>query len=213
MDLSYIVAVHLIFVEARKDAMATRKQVMSAFATAKQRYAEELGVDLRLKKVTKLKRDFSRRQRFSIYGSFPRFAKAFNYTLGRGWWYDNMVKLYVLPGLQEGEIVYAGGIANFCTYRTAKDFQEKPPVAVVFSPPAGRINAKELLAITMEHEVGHTICASHYTKAFDPQTVMHPAALAFIDDLAAGVSTGIPDFLRFAPFSINEISKYLDSLK
>lgn len=212
MDLSYIVAVHLIFVEARKDAMATRKQVMSAFATAKQRYAEELGVDLRLKKVTKLKRDFSRRQRFSVYGSFPRFAKAFNYTLGRGWWYDNMVKLYVLPGLEAEGKVYAGGIANACKYRTAKDFKEVPPVAVVFSPPAGRINAKELLAITMEHEVGHTICASHDDNEAPPG-VMHPAALSFIDALASGQSTGIPDFLRFAPFSINEISKYLDSLK
>lgn len=212
MDLSHIVAVHLIFVEAKKEAMATRKQVIAAFSTAKQRYADELGIELKLKKTTMLKRDFSRRQRFSVYGSFPRFAKAFNYTLKRGWWYDNMVKLYVLPGLEADGKVYAGGIANGCTYRSAKDFQEKPPVAVVFSPPSERINAKEILAITMEHEAGHTICASHDDNE-TPPGVMHPAALAFIDALASGQSTGIPDFLRFAPFSVNQILKYLDSLK
>lgn len=212
MDLSHIVAVHLIFVEAKKEIMASRKQVMAAFNTTKQRYANELGVELKLKKTTMLKRDFSRRQRFSVYGSYPRYLKAYNYTLKRGWWYDNMVKLYVIPGLQAGPTVYAGGIANFCTYRTAKDFQEKPPVAVVFSPPSKRINAQEILAVTMEHEIGHTLCATHYKKAFDPQSVMHEAALAFIDDLAAGITTGIPDFLKFAPFSVNEMSKYLDSL-
>lgn len=205
MDLSYMVAVHLIFVEAKKEIALSKKQVMAAFAATKERYADELGIDLQLKKITKLKRDFSRRQRFSVYGSFPRFAKAYNYTLKRGWWYDNMVKLYVLPGLQQGGTVYAGGIANGCTYRTAKDFQEKPPVAVVFSPPSERVNAQEFVAVTMEHEVGHTLCASHYTKAFDPQSVMHPAALAFIDNL-------VPDWMRFAPFSVNEIKNYMGKI-
>lgn len=204
MDLSYVVAVHLIFVDAKKEVMASKQQVMAAFSAAKQRYADELGVELKLKKVTKLKRDFSRRQRFSVYGSFPRFAKAFNYTLKRGWWYDNMVKLYVLPGLQEGEIVYAGGIANGCTYRTAKDYQEKPPVAVVFSPPSKRVNAQEILAVTMAHEVGHNLCAGHFDST-EPPSVMHSAALAFIDNL-------VPDWLRFAPFSVNEIKAYLGKI-
>lgn len=194
------ILIHLIIFKG-PDAL-TKQQAIDLVRDIRPRYVEELNVKPRISKVTVVFRDPTRRCRESIESSamLCRYVLARNYLDRRDFTSLNNIKLVIAPPARYKGKIWTSGIANQASYQ--KEGKQAIALAPLMRYNSDGIDYNEVSRIVLEHELGHVIGAGHYTKAEAPQTVMHPAALAYVDET-------LPDYLRFAPFSVNQIKAFL----
>lgn len=202
MDLSLVVAVHLIL--AKGDGGYSGKEIKKLFAVAAQRYHEEMGITVKLKKMTVIGRDITRKWRegFTPKMMFFRRQKALQWMDSTNNLDSKLVRIFIVPAQRDGNQRIMFGNGQLCSY---KDPTKEAMVFIAGDPVNGMGHSRTDQMITaLEHELGHVLCSQHIE--LPEPTVMETDALSFVAPL-------LPDHLRFAEQSKNEIKNYLLSLK
>lgn len=189
------VTVHVVHVLGEHAISTTRAREL--FSIVKGEYSRQLAINLKLKyfRVRNDRISQNLNNRISILNYYER---VFSRRPRHRWAHVSMA---ILPPIKDGGIYYLAGYANG-TCRFGKRFG----VAVANAEETNSYGALRFVhsIVAFMHELGHLLGAKHNDAL--PATVMHSAAMAYVDSQGGAV-------LDFHPNSVKQILSCIRRLR